>query len=105
SGSGRDWEIDPTTMLEVRTGISEANMRGDYTDDLELDEDWHDFIARNIDELEAANAAAAVTAERLYTESGLEDAHRWLPLPLNSSGPAAARGGAASSWMCSPSLV
>jgi len=75
SGSGRDWEIDPTTMLEVRTGISEANMRGDYTDDLELDEDWHDFIARNIDELEAANAAAAVTAERLYTESGLEDAH------------------------------
>jgi len=75
SGSGRDWEIDPTTMLEVRTGISEANMRGDYTDDLELDEDWHDFIARNIDELEAANAAAAVTADRLYTESGLEDAH------------------------------
>lgn len=73
SGDGRLWVIDPTAMLEVRTGISEANMRGEYGDDLELDEDWQDFIARNIDELEAANAAATVSARDLYADVGLED--------------------------------
>lgn len=66
SGDGRYWEIDPTTMLEVRTGVGEARMRTEYAEDLELDPEWQEFVARNAAELQDANAAAAASLTDLY---------------------------------------
>ncbi|WP_458682683.1 ATP-binding protein [Prescottella equi] len=68
SSDGRMWQIDPSTMFEVRTGILEAHgqaMAG--VDDIEHDPEWQQFIADNERELERANLAAEREIEDLYS--------------------------------------
>lgn len=64
---GRMWEIDPTTMLEVRTGIREAHGHAyENADDIELDPEWEEFIRQNEAALEEANFEADQQLAELY---------------------------------------
>jgi energy-coupling factor transporter ATP-binding protein EcfA2 len=60
SGDGRDWELDITTMFEVRTGILEAQEHANTasSDEIEFDDELLEFIERSEMALDESNRRA-----------------------------------------------